>query len=69
MTDTTAAAPASTAKFEFPTLVRIGTMLRRGDLALALVVLAILIVLILLGMLPFGFAPVAAPAPVAPVAP
>ncbi len=46
MTDTTVAAPAS-GKPSFPTLMQIGTLLRRGDLALAFVVLAILIVLIL----------------------
>ena len=49
MTDTTVATtvPAAAAKSGLPSFAQIGQMLRRGDLALALVVLAILIVLIL----------------------
>ena len=48
MTDTTVAAPATApVKSGLPSLSQIGVLLRRGDLALALVVLAILIVLIL----------------------
>jgi flagellar biosynthesis protein FlhA len=47
MTDTTAAAPATTKAFKFPTLSDLGTLLRRGDLALAIGVMTILVVLIL----------------------
>src|SRR6187549_2170220 len=47
MIDTTAAAPATTKAFKFPTLSDLGTLLRRGDLALAIGVLTILVVLIL----------------------
>jgi flagellar biosynthesis protein FlhA len=47
MTDTTAAAPATTKAFKFPTLRDLGTLLRRGDLALAIGVMTILVVLIL----------------------
>ena len=47
MTDTTAAAPATAKAFKFPTLSDIGTLLRRGDLALAIGVMTILVVLIL----------------------
>jgi len=47
MTDTTAAAPATTKAFKLPTLSDIGTLLRRGDLALAIGVMTILVVLIL----------------------
>jgi flagellar biosynthesis protein FlhA len=46
MTDTTAAAPAAN-KVTLPSLAQLSVLLRRGDLALALVVLAILVVLIL----------------------
>jgi flagellar biosynthesis protein FlhA len=46
MTDTTAA-PAAPRPFKLPTLGAIGTMLRRGDLALAIGVMTILVVLIL----------------------
>src|SRR5436190_11665530 len=46
MTDTTAA-PAAPRTFKLPTLGAIGTMLRRGDLALAIGVMTILVVLIL----------------------
>ena len=46
MTDTTAA-PATPRAFKLPTLSDIGTMLRRGDLALAIGVMTILVVLIL----------------------
>ena len=47
MTDTTAAAPATAKAFKFPALSDIGTLLRRGDLALAIGVMTILVVLIL----------------------
>ncbi|HKY88246.1 MAG TPA: flagellar biosynthesis protein FlhA, partial [Pseudorhodoplanes sp.] len=47
MTDTTAAAPATAKAFTFPTLSDVGTLLRRGDLALAIGVMTILVVLIL----------------------
>ena len=47
MTDTTAAAPATAKAFKFPTLSDLGTLLRRGDLALAIGVMTILVVLIL----------------------
>src|SRR5437762_3276367 len=46
MTDTTAA-PAAPRSFKLPLLSDIGTMLRRGDLALAIGVMTILVVLIL----------------------
>ena len=46
MTDTTAA-PANPRSFKLPTLSDVGTMLRRGDLALAIGVMTILVVLIL----------------------
>src|SRR6187431_13775 len=47
MTDTTAAAPATTKAFQFPSLNAIGTMLKRGDIGLAIGVMTILVVLIL----------------------
>src|SRR4051812_19542044 len=51
MSDVTAAGPApATAPaggFQFPTLSALGTMLKRGDIALAVGVLTILVVLIL----------------------
>ena len=51
MSDVTAAAPAPAAApsggFQFPSLGSIGTMLKRGDIALAIGVLTILVVLIL----------------------
>src|SRR3954465_14667963 len=52
MSDVTAAGPApaaaaSTGGFELPSIGAIGTMLKRGDLALAIGVLTILVVLIL----------------------
>src|SRR6187431_2336102 len=47
MTDTTAAAPATTKAFKFPTLSDLGTFLKRGDIALAVGVMTILVVLIL----------------------
>ena len=46
MTDTTAAATGAN-KVNLPSLAQLSLLLRRGDLALALVVLAILVVLIL----------------------
>src|SRR3954469_8694082 len=52
MSDVTAAGPASAAAastggFQFPSLSALGTMLKRGDIALAIGVLTILVVLIL----------------------
>src|SRR6188474_2610443 len=52
MSDVTAAgpapaAPASTGGFQFPSLGALGTMLKRGDIALAVGVITILVVLIL----------------------
>jgi len=52
MSDVTAAGPAPAAAaptggFQFPSLNALGTMLKRGDIALAVGVLTILVVLIL----------------------
>src|SRR4051812_19516962 len=47
MTDVTAATPAPAGGFKLPSLAELGTMLRRGDIALAVGVLTILVVLIL----------------------
>jgi len=47
MSDVTAAPAATTGGFKVPTLAEFGTLLKRGDLALAIGVLAILVVLIL----------------------
>jgi flagellar biosynthesis protein FlhA len=51
MSDVTAAGPAPAAAptggFEFPSFAALGTMLKRGDIALAVGVLTILVVLIL----------------------
>ncbi len=47
MSDVTAAPATATGGFKLPTLAEFGTLLKRGDLALAIGVLAILVVLIL----------------------
>src|SRR5947209_5854030 len=47
MSDVTAAPAATGSGFKIPTLAEFGTLLKRGDLALAIGVLAILVVLIL----------------------
>ena len=47
MTDVTAATPAPASGFKLPSLGDLGTLLRRGDIALAIGVLTILVVLIL----------------------